>query len=102
MDLTVVSGLIVISYLAFLAWDVWVSNPGYRFAFGDSECYDPARFLERLGVHTDEHTAIQGFSMPVEARGSVTCALVISGGWTDVGMPKIYGAAKKSLYRLRA
>ena len=94
----ILSGLIVIAYLAFLGWDAYISNPDCRFDFGSDQivelgqvlgnrgdCYDPSDYLRDLGVHTDEHSVRQAFSMTAEAMG-IVALFAISSIWVGYAL----------------
>ena len=94
----ILSSLVIIAYLAFMGWDGYVSNPDCRFGFGSSPivefgqvvgssggCYEPTGYLEDLGVHTDEHSSLQAFSMTAEAI-AIIALLAISSLWAGFGL----------------
>ena len=98
----VVTGLVIVAYVAFLGWDAYVSNPDCRFTFGryetvefgqvvgnQGDCYKPGGYLEELGVHTEEHSIVDAFSMTAEAMAIFALA-AISSIWAGLGLAKLW------------
>ena len=97
----ILSGLVVIAYLTFLGWDAYISNSDCRFNFGSGrivefgqalgsrgECYEPSGYLQDLGVHTDEHSALQAFSMTAEAL-AIIALFAMSSIWAGSGVARL-------------
>ena len=97
----ILTSLVVIAYVAFLGWDAYVSNSDCRFSFGSSDivefgqvvgstgdCYEPTGYLRDLRVHTDEHSALQAFSMTAEAL-AIIALFAMSSIWAGFGLARL-------------
>lgn len=78
-------GFVLLAYVAVLAWEGWLADGSCRI----SECYHPASYLEKVGVHTDEHSPTQAFWMTVEVLGT-GAIIVASSIWAGLSISELY------------
>jgi len=84
------TGLVGFSYAGFLAlegWFNWWNNP--------CNCYEPAQFLRRLNVHTEEHGDAAGFLMAAEVL-AMMAIIVVSSIWLGVASERLYCCFKRN------
>ena len=98
-----VTGLIILAYLAFLGWNAYVSNPGCRFTFervntpefgrpwAGHDCYNPLGYVRVFGAHDlpPDLTVPETFTMTVEAMG-IFALIAISSIWGGVSLARLW------------